>query len=111
MINSQKYTKLLITKNQKKISNLNSTISKKTTKTRKRYNSYFLDDTEIQENTQQTQSQRKISDPNSALFLISQENQNQKKVEKKKMSSHFRITNPQKETHTTNAITKKNIKI
>lgn len=36
MINSQKYTKLLITKNQKKISNPNSTISKKTTKTRKK---------------------------------------------------------------------------
>lgn len=52
MINSQKYTKLLITKNQKKISNPNSTISKKTTKTRKRHNSYFLDDTEIQENIQ-----------------------------------------------------------
>lgn len=84
---NDKFTEIYKTINnkesKKKISNPNSTISKKTTKTRKRHNSYFLDDTEIQENTQQTQSQRKISDPNSALFLISQENQNQKKVEKK----------------------------
>lgn len=84
MINSQKYTKLLITKNQKKKYQIPIVLSPR--KLPKREKGTIPISWTIQrskENTQQTQSQRKISDPNSALFLISQENQNQKKVEKK----------------------------
>lgn len=109
MINSQKYTKLLITKNQKK--NIKSQQHYLQENYQNKKKAQFLFPGRYRDPGKHTaESQRKISDPNSALFLISQENQNQKKVEKKKMSSHFRITNPQKETHTTNAITKKNIK-
>lgn len=84
---NDKFTEIYKTINnkesKKKISNPNSTISKKTTKTRKK--AQFLFPGRYRDPGKHTaESQRKISDPNSALFLISQENQNQKKVEKKK---------------------------
>lgn len=82
MINSQKYTKLLITKNQKK--NIKSQQHYLQENYQNKKKAQFLFPGRYRDPGKHTaESQRKISDPNSALFLISQENQNQKKVEKK----------------------------